>query len=158
MNLKSLLFIFLIAISSLSCEKEIDYSVPLTVNQINAYIWDVVEEKGVFDWKDATDYFLWSAIVQGEGSASIGYGFFDPNMESVDLVEANKEDKQAVIDLVLNSESDELNILTFDDIYVNGIDELTYISLKVELLQTVTLLRNSEHVRYLEANYDKILE
>ena len=155
--LLSVLFLF-------SCEKEttepneetIDTNVPLTIEEINTLILDALQTSGEFNWKDVSDHTLWSAIVQGEGSAEIGYSEYSWMQDNA-LIDAEIADiKEEIIGLTLLSEQKANSSLTESDIVIVADDFFTHLTLKIKLLETITRLRANENIRFLEANYDKL--
>ena len=147
-----LLLITIIVVSILSsCKKNENTIPPLTVTEINQHISEVLKETGTFDWENETDLMVWSAIVQGEGSASVGYSKYqwrgDDNSNYFDEIDEAKEN---VVEIVLdNEDGSRSNIILDDD------DFFTHITFKIEYMQTVTELRQSSDVRFFEPNYDK---
>jgi hypothetical protein len=47
---------------------------PLTGKQINAEINSTIKNTGTFNWKNASDHLLWSAVFRGNRMVSIGFG------------------------------------------------------------------------------------
>jgi len=46
----------------------------LSIEEINDQIQQSLEESGSFNWKDTSDYLLWSATFHGGNILTIGYG------------------------------------------------------------------------------------
>jgi len=84
----ALCFVFIIV--AISCSKEapieesiididaaIDQREPLTIEEINQQIEIELQETGDFNWNDASELLLWSALQHNEGVLTIGYGAND---------------------------------------------------------------------------------
>ena len=144
-----------------SCEKEkeeVDPTEPLTVEQINEYILNVISETGEFNWADASDHLVWSAIVQGEGSAGIGYSqyqWIDEETSQETILEIQNA-KEIVLSKILEIERTANPNLNIEDILVADSDVFTHISVKITLFQTVKQVRILPEVRFFEPNYDKL--
>ncbi len=57
---------------------------PLTEKQINERINQAIKNEGTFNWKNESDYFLWSAVFRGNRMVSI-----DLAPQKMILTEAN---------------------------------------------------------------------
>jgi len=154
----SFLLINIVLFSFLSCQKEeVDISKPLSVEQINKHISDVLSETGEFVWDDATDHLVWSAIVQGDGTATIGYSeylFFEEEMNE-ELVQEILDEKNAIIARILDIEQTENQNLTYEDIILDEDSAFTRFLVKIKLLETIKQIRDMQELRYLEPSYDK---
>ncbi len=123
---------------------------PLSITEINRIIEEELQSKGDFDWNEASDVVLWSALQHAQGVLTIGYGndkddFANKNSAS------HQTTKDALISLVRKSENQantesnkESDVLLYEDAY------LTVIDVKVTQLATVTELRKNADIRYLE--------
>ncbi|MEN9445293.1 MAG: hypothetical protein RIS47_2184 [Bacteroidota bacterium] len=139
-----------------SCSQQDDFNAqdaaqgqqPLTPAQINQEINTMLAEKGSFDWSQASDYLLWSAIVQSDSLASVGYG--DQAFDDAIMVRKSA----AAHDLVINTAQESENLASGkkndQSILVRDNDQLTTLDLRITQLNTVTELRNNPSVRYLE--------
>lgn len=154
----SFLLVSIVQVSFFSCQKdEVDFSKPLSVEQINKHISDVLSETGDFDWGDATNHFVWSAIVQGEGTATIGYSeylFLEEEMNE-DHVQEILDEKNTIIARIIDIEQTENQNLAYEDIILYEDSYFTRFLAKIRLLETVKQVRDMHEVRYLEPSYDK---
>lgn len=119
---------------------------PLSPVEINKQINNYIAENGEFDWSEASDFLLWSAIVHGDSLIAIGYGDA-PFQEGIS--KKNSGVKNYVIDLVSQSEQlinkkSNQQVLTYEHEIIN------VINVKAWNLATVTELRNDDNVRYVE--------
>lgn len=118
----------------------------LTIPQINNIIDARLRSNGDFSWSEVSDQVLWSATVHGNGILTIGYGNED---ESFRLQETPRltEAKNQIIDAVISSEGiSKKRAIVEDDQVLNVID------LEVNGIQTITMLRERDDIRYLEPN------
>lgn len=120
---------------------------PLKPEQINQAIHEEIRLNGSFDWKDASDHLLWSAVMQGNNVVTIGYGSSDRAFQK-DTEGSHETIKNNLLNVARNLEDVSTNrdetLLIYDD------EILTVIDMKVEKIETIQELRNSKNVRYLE--------
>ncbi|MCE3075454.1 S8 family peptidase [Chryseobacterium gwangjuense] len=119
---------------------EIAQKDPLTAKQINEKINETIKTKGRFSWKESSDYFVWSAVFQGNKIASIGFGSsFDRS-----LTPDNKAIEEEILKVIEQYEGKTERILLSSDQYLNQID------VAIEKQETVIALRKMKNIRYLE--------
>ncbi len=120
---------------------------PLTPEQINQVINNEIRLNGSFEWKDASDHLLWSAVLQGSNILTVGYGNSDQAFQK-DLDGSQENIKNNLLDIARNLEDVSTNrnetMLIYDD------EILTVFDLRVEKIETIKELRKSEGLRYLE--------
>jgi hypothetical protein len=151
---------FLVIVSSVfsSCKKdEVDPPEPLTVEEINDYIRRVLNETGDFNWANASDHLVWSAIVRGEGTAVIGYSQYISIDDELDqeTVQVILSDKSIVIEKVCEIERTANPNLLLEEILLFDSDDFTHLTFKITLFETVMQVRLLSQVRFFEPNYDK---
>ena len=118
----------------------------LTIAEINQQITKSLDEKGSFDWSDASDHLLWSASIHGDSILTIGYGNVDENFRG----EKNQKFssiKNHIIETISSSnglKKSTKEIVVYDD------EILNYIDAKVVTLKTIKELRQNPKIRYLE--------
>jgi serine protease len=113
---------------------------PLTAKQINEKINETIRNKEKFSWNQSSDHFVWSAIVQGNNIASIGFGSsFDRSLDA-----NNKAIENEILDVIKKYEGKTDRILLSSDAYLNQID------VAIEKQETVIALRKMKNIRYLE--------
>ncbi len=122
---------------------------PLTAKEINAKIDETIRTKGRFDWSKASDYLLWSAVVRGQNSVTIGFG------NSKKDFERSKSSKIANIQnelegIIMKIEGENLKKASIvPDNFLNLMD------VTITKLETIIALRKSAYIRYIEpANYN----
>ncbi|HNP22568.1 MAG TPA: S8/S53 family peptidase [Panacibacter sp.] len=136
----------------------------LSTQQIDDVIKASVQDKGSFNWKDVSDRTVWSALKHSDGILSVGY---KPAGESMDisgrihLININdnnwKTARQQVLAIIYNQEKKGNASLQMKDIEVWKETKLPYINVKVDDINTIKLLRQSNLVRYAEPmGYDPI--
>jgi subtilisin family serine protease len=135
----------------------------LSNQQINQFIQNQLSEKGFFDWKDATDEMVWSALLNSDSIMSVGYKPVDVNtiegaQSSIDITERKWADtKQQVMQIIFNEERTSNLSLKMESLEVWKENKLPVISVKVTRLKTVSLLRQNNLIRYTEPmGYDPI--
>ncbi len=125
---------------------------PLTSQEINAKINEALQSKGSFNWNESPDHLLWSAIVQGQNVATIGFGNsksdYDRSKSS-----NNKKMQSELLSIIMQYEGKSLDkILISSDEYLNLIDVV------IEKQETVIALRRSAYIRYFEPADYRYLE
>lgn len=124
-----------------------DQTKALSVAEVNNQITKILEEKGSFNWSEASDLLLWSASVHGEGILTVGYGNIGENfrLQKSQRLTSIKED---IIQLIkttdTNLKKNNEEVVIYDD------EILNYIDVKVTNLKTVKELRKNKQIRYLE--------
>jgi len=117
---------------------------PLTGKQINAEINSTIKNTGSFNWKNASDHLLWSAIFRGNRMVSVGFGSSQDDFDR-SLSTDSKSMQTAVLDLIKEHEGIEQGrFLISSDQYLNQIDVI------VEKEETITALRKMKTIRYVE--------
>lgn len=173
---KILPFITLCTVIASACQKEIkeknttSASIDLqeekmSRQEINNIIMDKFTQTGSFDWKDATDKMLWSALQQSDKIISIGYKpvseiNIDAKMASINIDEAQwKDAKKQVLNLVYQYEKEKNPSLKQEDLEIWKDKKLPVINVKIENIQTLKALRKLALIRYAEPmGYDPIAE
>jgi len=139
-------------------EEAIESQELLSRIQINEVIDSSLETTGDFNWKDASDQVLWSALNHGEFILTVGYGedADDISSKGSSAQEAAKKDLLSLVTRLEQAEdkrtSKDEKILIYDDEF------LTIMDLKVEKLATIKALRADNRIRYMEpAGYPYLL-
>ncbi len=129
----------------------------LTTQQINAFIYQTLKNTGEFNWKDASDIMLYSAIMHSsDHMVSIGFKPVDEKNVDERLAKINIHDskwattKVQVMQLILREEKMVHPQMKFTDIEVWKENKLPVIDAKIENLNTIKLLRQSKLIRYVE--------
>jgi subtilisin family serine protease len=115
----------------------------LTPQEINTAIKKSIEKTGDFNWKNAEDLMLWSAVIHGDSILTVGYGSKE-FIEGTDKL--NSDLRKSLIDEIILSEgnAEKTNIVIHQDEF------LTYFDIKVSKIETIALLRSNPNVRYAE--------
>jgi serine protease len=160
-NILKVSFVILFVFSSCSKEDEkgnaptlvgVQQSDPLTAQEINAKINESLQANHSFNWKDQSNYFVWSAIVQGQKVATIGFGNSKSEYDR-GKTSNNKALENEILNLILKYEGKPLDkVLISSDSFLNLIDVV------IEKQETVMALRNSNLLRYLEPADYRYLE
>ncbi|KPE49671.1 S8 family peptidase [Chryseobacterium indologenes] len=117
---------------------------PLTAKQINEEIKNSIKNTGSFNWKDASDHVLWSAVFRGNKMVSIGFGTSEEDFDR-GLSANSREMEDEILNVIRKSEGKERgNALISSDKYLNQIDVL------IEKEETLTALRQMKTIRYVE--------
>ncbi len=142
-----------------------DQQQQITKEQINQFIRDQYAQKGSFNWKDASDEMIWSALQSSDKIISVGYKpVAEKNIENrlhtINISDDNwKTAKQQVLQLIYNEERKNNTALKMDNMEAWKETKLPVIDIKIESFETLKLLRQSKLVRYAEPmGYDPIKE
>ncbi len=115
----------------------------LSPEEINVEIDAAIEKEGSFNWQDASDHLLWSAVVHGGDILTIGYGQTSFSETKSSALTNIKLEILATITAKEQQKSGEETLIYEDDI-------LNFIDVKVSSLEVVAELRKNEHIRYIE--------
>ncbi|SCX89767.1 S8 family peptidase [Flavobacterium caeni] len=116
----------------------------ITPQQINAQIDQSLQETGEFDWKQASNNMLWSAVHHGREVVSIGFGTHANDFDRSKSPQ-NAQIQDQLLQIVMAHEGKPLNqTLLAADSYLNTMD------VAVTRQETIIALRRSNLVRYLE--------
>jgi serine protease len=146
-----LLALFLVFISctkeeQLESTTEIDPSQknPLTSAQINSKIDESLSVTNSFNWNQASNHLLWSAIYQGNKIASIGFGASFSDFDRSRSSNSNQM-QNTVLQIIQQNEGKDLSkIIVSSDEFLNQIDVI------IEKQETVIALRKLSIIRYFE--------
>lgn len=117
---------------------------PLTAKQINEEIKNSIKNTGSFNWKEASDHLLWSAVFRGNKMVSIGFGTSGEDFDR-SLSANSREMEDEILNVIRKSEGKERgDALISSDKYLNQIDVL------IEKEETLTALRQMKTIRYVE--------
>lgn len=136
---------------TLSCTHEVvqeqefqDTNKLLTVQEVNTYIFNELEQTGDVDWTHAPTNVLYSAIQHGDGILSLGYG----NENDYFAVKKSKEllkARENALNIVLKNENvAQKDLLIAADPLYNVMD------LKVVNYATIAALQRTDYIRYLD--------
>ncbi len=128
-----------------------------TPQQITAFIKKVLNSKEEFNWSDAPDITVYSAVMHSsDHMVSVGYKPADEKNVEQRLTKINIHDnkwsatKMQVIQLILQQERAVHPQLKAEDIEVWKENKLPVIDVKIDNINTIKLLRNSKLIRYVE--------
>ncbi len=150
--MKKRVFLLLTALALSSCnddlqtvavESEIVQKDPLSARQINDKINETLKTNGRFSWNQSTPHLLWSGIVQGNKTASIGFGDSKDDFDRSTSSDPDALQKE-ILDIISKYEGKKDRILLASDEYLNQID------VYIEKQETVIALRKLKSIRYLE--------
>ena len=127
----------------------------LSAKEINSFIENQVQQKGAFDWKDASAQMVWSALQQRDKMMCIGYKPIAvkdlTNIASVNINDLQwRAAKEAVLDIIYGEESRLNPSLKKEELEVWKENKLPVIDVKIESQKTIELLRQCPLVRYAE--------
>ncbi|WGK65175.1 S8 family peptidase [Croceiramulus getboli] len=119
----------------------------LSIEEINTYIDEQFQTTGSFDWTQATNQVLYSAVYHGNKILTVGYGSKGASFEKAGDQESPRA-KQEVLQLIQETEGTvEKSERFYED------DILNYMDVEVNSLQTIEQLRGRDDIiRYLEPN------
>lgn len=117
---------------------------PLTEKQINERINQAIKNEGTFNWKNESDYFLWSAVFRGNRMVSIGFGSSKDDFDRSKSPD-NKNMEEEILNVIAKSEGKgSARFLLNSDKYLNQMD------VTIEKEETITALRQMKTIRYVE--------
>lgn len=117
---------------------------PLTTQEINVKINEALNSQGSFNWNQSSTHLLWSAIVQGQKVATIGFGKSKSDYDRSKSSD-NQKMQNEILNIILKHEEKGLDkILISSDEYLNLIDVV------IEKQETVIALKRSKYIRYFE--------
>lgn len=117
---------------------------PLTEKQINERINQTIKNEGTFNWKNESDYFLWSAVFRGNRMVSIGFGSSKDDFDRSKSPD-NKNMEEEILNVIAKSEGKgSARFLLNSDKYLNQMD------VTIEKEETITALRQMKTIRYVE--------
>ncbi|KMQ58702.1 serine protease [Chryseobacterium angstadtii] len=117
---------------------------PLTGKQINGEINSTIKNTGSFNWKNASDHLLWSAVFRGNRMVSIGFGSSANDFDR-SLSADSKAMEAEVLEVIKKYENaGQERFLLASDQYLNQIDVI------IEKPETITALRKMKTIRYVE--------
>lgn len=145
------LFAFLFVVASCTKEEsqnaiEIDPTQrnPLSATEVNSRIDESFSNSGSFNWNQASNHLLWSAIYQGNKMASIGFGASPEDFDR-STSPNNARMQSEILGVIQQYEGKPLSdILIASDEYLNQIDVL------IQKQETVIALRSLPTLRYFE--------
>jgi hypothetical protein len=130
---------------------------PQSTQQINAFIRDIIHKKGEFNWKEASDITLWSAVMHSDDRiVSVGYKPLNEQNVEERLTKININDnkwldaKMQVMQLILHEERLIHPQLRLEELEVWKENKLPVIDVRIENINTLKLLRQSHLIRYVE--------
>jgi len=117
----------------------------LSIDEVNNQITNAIHKNGTFDWKEASDQLLWSAVMHGGNIVTVGYGDENESFrtEKSDRLTAVKND---ILTSIKSSSAEKAtkDVLLFEDNTLNLID------VKVLDISTIKMLREKSNIRYIE--------
>jgi len=117
---------------------------PLTGKQVAAAIDELMNTKGTFNWKMASDHLLWSASVQGNNLVTVGFGNSTNDFDRTKS--ANPQQMQDQL-LALMQQYEDLPI---SKILVGSDKYLNVMTVVISKQETIIALRKSKYIRYVE--------
>lgn len=130
---------------------EIEAQTLLNRQEINLTIEKSLETEGDFNWNEASDRMLWSAVSHGDNILTIGYGKSENDFSNKNLSTLHSS-KKKLLELVHTLEYDE-NVQkkeSPEDLLIYEDEFLTVIDIKVIKLETIIALRKDTNIRYME--------
>ncbi len=142
----------------------------LSKNQLDDYIVETINRTGTsFDWSSAPDNVVWSAMLLSEQIAIVGYKVSGWSTEqSRQFMLDNDIEKRGLSGEILKIKSELLQIASEKEaesgqtdrsemiVYEN--DKFLSLYLKINSIETLKALRQSENVRYVEPTYHPFVE
>ncbi|OQY03548.1 MAG: serine protease [Bacteroidetes bacterium 4572_117] len=155
---KSLAIIFALFLLA-ACNKQEEFAVqtetelqetlaPMDPAEINLEIKTNLQSTGNFNWNDASDYMLWSAAMHGDKIITVGYGkspFHEHKSAELNSTKHKIISKIKELETIAKGGlKNEGSPLIYDD------ENLNFIDVKIESIETIKDLRKDDMVRYIE--------
>jgi len=148
-----LLFLSLIVLASCSKEDTMENKTivieesqrnPLTPAQINAKIDESLNNKGSFNWSEASSHLLWSAVVNGNNVVTIGFGNSKSNFERA-KTSNNAKIQNDLLATIMKYEG-----ATLGKVLIMADPDLNLMDVLISKQETIIALRQSKYIRYVE--------
>ena len=126
-------------------------------SEIDDFIISSLKENNEFNWSEANDVMLWSALVHADSILTVGYtvssaGNINERMTSINVADPEwKASKQLILDETTEVLSKKYDKTITDEELPNFSHEvLPFMEMKVSQLEVINRLRSMENVRYVE--------
>ncbi|MTI22395.1 protease [Fulvivirga sp. RKSG066] len=124
--------------------------------EIDNIIINSLQQNDEFNWSDASDKVIWSALIHGDSIITVGYqpdgsGDINSRMAEIDVNEPNwqKASDQIITDAVESVRLTDEDV-SRNEIVIRSHEVLPFVEMKITDLQTVKQLRSMPNVRYAE--------
>ena len=150
MKKRILLVLSVLMIVLQSCERNEDFGQlepqggneeVLSKDQLNQVIFDILKETKEFGWKDLNDDQLVSAFLLSDKVVTVAW----------DYNSTNNEEKNAIIDLIYESEKESADK---EEIILDVDDDLKILDARIEKVETLLALRHFEKTVSLDVYYE----
>jgi subtilisin family serine protease len=127
-----------------------------SIAQIDQFIKTTLQQNNKFEWSSADDETIWSALMQSDNIASVGFkpssiNSADLQYDQIDLnSNAWKEAKQAVLQIVFAEESKTNTALKINEQEIWPEYTLPVVDVMIKNFSTIKKLRASNLIRYVE--------
>jgi subtilisin family serine protease len=164
--MKKIFLVCLVAIIVVSCSKKTEQLTEAQIltpdailqseAQINEFIKTKTQANGHFDWSDAPDEVIWSALLQSDKIASVGYkpaseNNIDARIHTIDITSVEwQAAKQKVLQIIFEEESKTNTALKIDKQEIWEETVLPVVDVIINNFSTIKKLRASNLIRYVE--------
>lgn len=121
----------------------------MSIEEVNSFIENNIDEEGKVDWKGAPANVLWSAAVHGEKILSVGYGY-EEEIYTTQRSSQLDDTKFQILSLVQQSEGTEEQRLALVDEEDESQDILNIVDVNVTKLETVKALQKADNIAFIE--------
>lgn len=128
----------------------------LAASDIDAYIRQQIQARGEFNWNEAPENIVWSALQQSDHVISVGYmpageTNVDARMGSIDIQQPSwKQARRALLEQIVALEKQVHPTLTLDNVELWEETVLPVVDVRIDRIETLRMLRSSSLVRYAE--------
>ncbi|SHJ49569.1 Serine protease, subtilisin family [Hymenobacter daecheongensis DSM 21074] len=154
----------LLALTLAGCQQQAEEAQPappeaskeaLTTQQLDDQIWAGLRKDGRYDWSQASDHTIWSALTRSDFVLSVGYQPASQPRGCTPPADAGQATdwqaaRQQVLQIILEEERKANPKLTLNGLLVFEENVLPVLDVQVHELSTVQRLRRSGLVRYAE--------
>ncbi|UHO37715.1 S8 family serine peptidase [Chryseobacterium capnotolerans] len=123
---------------------EMSQKTPLTEKQINERINQAIKTEGIFNWKNESDHFIWSAVFRGNRMVSIGFGSSKDDFDRSKSPDHKNMEEEILNSIAKSEGKGSARFLLNSDKYLNQMD------VTIEKEETITALRQMKNIRYVE--------
>ena len=154
--------VVLMVILLLSCndnsnvEPEIVQQDPIAKTEIDALIIKSLRESDEFNWSEASDEVIWSALIHSDSVLTVGYqpegaDNINGRISEIDVKQEAwfNVSENIIGETVALLQRDDASIIE-EDLAIQKHDVLPFIDMKISSLEVVKYLRSQETVRYAE--------
>lgn len=130
----------------ISTTENVSMSETLTRDEINSKILATLEETGDFNWNNASDEMIFSALSYCNNMLTVGYKSIETELKSTTVYES----KERIMSRIFESENKISELKSTKDILLSDNEKLMLVDVVIKDINTISAIRTLENVRYIE--------